>query len=88
MKRSMVIALMLALGAAMPVLAQEYPAKAVRVVVPFPPGGGSDTIARFVTQKLTGALGQPVVIDNRAGASGNIAGEIVAKSAPDGYTLL
>ena len=74
--------------ACLPALAQEYPARAVRVIVPFPPGGGSDTIARLVTQKLTGALGQPVVIDNRAGASGNIAGELVAKSAPDGYTLL
>jgi len=78
----------LACLSALPAVAQEYPAKAVRVVVPFPPGGGSDTIARLVTQKLTGALGQPVVVDNRAGASGNIAGEIVAKSPADGYTLL
>ena len=87
MRRSTVIVVALACLSS-PALPQEYPAKAVRVVVPFPPGGGSDTIARLVTQKLTGALGQPVVIDNRAGASGNIAGEIVAKSAADGYTLL
>ena len=68
--------------------AQEYPVKQVRVVLPFPAGGGSDIIARVVAQKLTGSLGQPVVVDNRAGASGNIAGEIVAKAPADGYTLL
>ena len=88
MNRSFACIVTLACLCGSPASAQEYPAKAVRVVVPFPPGGGSDTIARLVTQKLTGALGQPVIIDNRAGASGNIAGEIVAKSAPDGYTLL
>jgi tripartite-type tricarboxylate transporter receptor subunit TctC len=69
-------------------VAQEYPAKQVRLVLPFPPGGGSDIIARVVAQKLTGSLGQPVIVDNRAGASGNIAAEIVAKSPADGYTLL
>jgi len=69
-------------------LSQEYPARQVRVVLPFPAGGGSDIIARVVAQKLTVSLGQPVVVDNRAGASGNIAGEIVARSPADGYTLL
>lgn len=68
--------------------AQTYPTRSVRVVLPFPAGGGSDLIGRLVAQKLSVALGQPVVVDNRAGASGNIAAEIVAKSPPDGYTLL
>jgi len=72
----------------LPALAQEYPAKQIRLVVSFPAGGGSDLVARVVAQKLAGALGQPVVPDNRAGASGNIAAEIVAKSPADGYTLL
>ena len=85
--RSIVLVLMFAgFAAALP--AQEYPAKQVRVVLPFPAGGGSDLIARVVAQKLTGALGQTVVVDNRAGASGNIAADLVAKSPADGYTLL
>lgn len=74
--------------AGVPSLAQEYPAKQIRLVVSFPAGGGSDLVARVVAQKLAGAFGQPVVPDNRAGASGNIAAEIVAKSPADGYTLL
>ena len=86
MKRSAMLAAIVCFAA--PVLAQDYPAKQVRVVLPFPAGGGSDLIARVVAQKLTGSLGQPVVVDNRAGASGNIAAEIVAKSPADGYTLL
>ena len=87
MKRSATLFAIAAL-AALPALGQEYPAKQVRVVLPFPAGGGSDLIARVVAQKLTGSLGQPVVVDNRAGASGNIAAEIVAKAPADGYTLL
>ena len=69
-------------------LAQTYPAKPVRVVVPFPPGGGTDIVARTVTPKMAEILGQPFVIENRAGAGGNIGTEAVAKSPADGYTLL
>ena len=88
MKQSLAFAVMLACLSALSSWAQEYPAKQIRVVLPFPAGGGSDIIARVVAQKLTASLGQSVVVDNRAGASGNIAGEIVAKSPADGYTLL
>jgi tripartite-type tricarboxylate transporter receptor subunit TctC len=67
--------------------AQTYPAKTVRIIVPFSPGGATDIVTRLLAQKLTAAWGQQVVADNRAGASGNIGGELAAKSPPDGYTL-
>jgi len=68
--------------------AQDYPSKPVKMVVPFPPGGTTDILARAVGQKLSESWGQQVVIDNRPGAGGNIGTDIVAKSAADGYTLL
>src|SRR6185295_18211228 len=68
--------------------AQSYPSKSIRLLVPFPPGGGTDYTARLVSQKLTEMWGQPIVIENRPGASTTIASEIVAKAAPDGYTLI
>ncbi|MGZ5137880.1 MAG: Bug family tripartite tricarboxylate transporter substrate binding protein [Burkholderiales bacterium] len=69
-------------------IAQAYPAKIVRLVIPFPPSGGSDVIARILVPKFAEALGQQVLVDNRSGANGNVGTEIVARSAPDGYTLL
>jgi tripartite-type tricarboxylate transporter receptor subunit TctC len=68
--------------------AQEWPTKPIRFIVPYPPGGGTDIIARIVQDRLSAALGQPIVIENRGGAAGNIGTEVAAKSAPDGYTFL
>jgi len=77
-----------ALLVGVPALAQEYPAKAIRVVVPFPPGGGTDYMGRAVMQKVGESLGTTVVIDNRPGAGSSIGTEIVARSPADGYTVL
>src|ERR1700694_3712716 len=65
-----------------------YPTRAVRVIVPFPAGGSADLMPRIVAERLAAKWGQPVVIDNRPGAAGNIGAELVAKSAPNGYTLM
>ncbi len=76
-------------GAATPALsADAYPDKPIRLIVPYPPGGATDVIGRVLAQELTGALGQSVIVENRAGAAGNIGADQVAKAQPDGYTLL
>ena len=66
----------------------QYPNRPIRLIVTYPPGGGADTMARIIAPKLTERLGQPVVVENKAGASGQIGADLVAKSAADGYTIL
>lgn len=80
--------LIVSLVAPAAVQAQEYPARTIRLVVPFAPGGGNDALARLVSQKLATSLGQPVIVDNRPGAGGVTATDQVAHATPDGYTLL
>jgi tripartite-type tricarboxylate transporter receptor subunit TctC len=86
--RRAVIAALMAGIAAEPAGAQDFPSKPITIVVPFGPGTANDIIARQLAQDMTGTLGQSVIVDNRAGATGNIATDFVAKSRPDGYTLL
>ena len=73
---------------ALPAQAQDYPGKSIKFFIPSPPGGGTDTLARIVADKLREKWGQPIVIENRAGAGGNIAGDATAKALPDGYTFM
>ena len=87
-KRWWVVFFMVVGGFHMQASAQTWPAKPIRIVVPFPAGGTSDVLARLIGQKLTDAWGQAVVVDNKPGSSGNLGADLVAKAAPDGYTLL
>ena len=84
--------LLLASGAmvsvAMPALGQSFPNRPIKIIVPYAPGGSSDIIARIISQPLSDALGQSVIVENRAGANGNLGADAVARSAPDGHTLL
>jgi tripartite-type tricarboxylate transporter receptor subunit TctC len=86
LKRTMV-ALIVALAASLPAVAQEWPSKSVRIIVPFGPGSTPDVVARLVAERLQQKFGQPFVIENRPGASGNIGTDAVAKAEPDGYTI-
>jgi tripartite-type tricarboxylate transporter receptor subunit TctC len=86
--QAFVLVLSLSTCAAGPAFAQIYPAKPVRMVVPFPPGGAADLIGRALAQRLSEQMGQAVIVDNRAGASGNIGADAVAKAPGDGYTIL
>ncbi|MGZ5171518.1 MAG: Bug family tripartite tricarboxylate transporter substrate binding protein, partial [Burkholderiales bacterium] len=76
------------IATAMPLSAQQYPSRPIRILIPFTAGSAADIIARAMEPQLREKLGQAVVIDNRGGAGGNIAADLTAKSAPDGYTLM
>jgi tripartite-type tricarboxylate transporter receptor subunit TctC len=82
------IALGMAFAALPAGAASDYPSRPIHLIVPFPPGGGADILARTVTPRLEKSLGQPIVVENRPGAGGNVGAEYVARAAPDGYTLL
>ena len=84
-----VLALLAALATGSAAWAQDgYPSRPLRLILPFPPGGGTDILGRQIAEKLGERLGQPVVVENRGGAGGNLGAEVAAKSAPDGYTIL
>lgn len=86
-RTALAIIILATAGIAPSVLAQQYPAKPIRMLIPSPPGGGTDVLGRLLQEGLNKMWGQPVIVDNRGGASGRIAAEIAAKAVPDGYTL-
>src|SRR6266540_4379800 len=88
MLRAALLAAALIAGAATNAAAQSYPIRPITLVVPFPPGGGNDALARAVAERMSKTLGQHVVVDNRGGAGGTVATRAVARTAPDGYTIL
>jgi tripartite-type tricarboxylate transporter receptor subunit TctC len=88
-KMRLVVLLLLTLGHVLTAVAQEaYPSRPVRFILPFPPGGGTDILGRIIAERLSARLGQPVVIENRGGAGGNVGAEAAARAAPDGYTIV
>ena len=82
------VAAAFALVAAMPAPAQDYPNRPIRFIVPYPPGGGTDVVARIVNEALAAELGQPIIIDNRGGAAGNVGTDIAAKAQDEGRTTV
>src|SRR5215471_11590834 len=89
--RTLAVGFFLAAACTFPAVAQDaqnYPTRPIRMIVPYPPAGGTDVVARILADPLSTALGQPILIDNRGGAAGNLGTEIAAKAAPDGYTVL
>jgi len=88
MSRFALLVAAVVLAAAMPALAQDYPNRPIRFIVPYPPGGGTDVVARIMSDALAADLGQPIIIDNRGGAAGNVGTDIAAKAPADGYNIL